>query len=44
MHEGGPVPEGADAVVQIENTEHVPPIEGSVKRVRIVKVGLTLRF
>ena len=36
---GGPVPEGADAVVQIENTEQLPPGQHGKRRVRIVKVG-----
>ena len=34
------MPEGADAVVQIENTEQLPPGQGAKRRVRIVKVGL----
>eukprot|EP00891_Asterochloris_glomerata_P008529 jgi/Astpho2/8529/e_gw1.00125.32.1_t len=34
---GGPVPEGADAVVQIENTEQLPPGQDGKRRVRIVK-------
>ncbi len=33
------MPEGADAVVQIENTEQLPPGQDGKRRVRIVKVG-----
>ena len=36
---GAPLPHGADAVVQIENTEQLPAGNGGQKRVRIVKVG-----
>jgi len=36
---GGPVPDGADAVVQIENTEQLPPSDAGSKRVRIVKAA-----
>ncbi len=39
MHTGAPVPEGADAVVQIENTEQLPERQDGEKRVRIVKVS-----
>ena len=34
------MPEGADAVVQIENTEQLPLGQGGKRRVRIVKVGV----
>lgn len=34
---GGPVPEGADAVVQVEDTEQISDGAGEVKRVRILK-------
>ena len=37
-HAGAPLPEGADAVVQIENTEKLPPGSDGQQRVRIVKV------
>ena len=37
---GGPLPEGADAVVQIENTEQLPPEARGRQRIRIVKAGL----
>eukprot|EP00884_Botryococcus_braunii_P007016 jgi/Botrbrau1/16315/Bobra.0066s0083.1 len=36
---GGPLPLGADAVVQIENTERLPPGPSGTKRVRIVKAA-----
>jgi len=36
---GAPVPEGADAVVQIENTEQLPERQDGEKRIRIVKVS-----
>ena len=35
------MPEGADAVVQIEETEQLPPSAGT-KRVKIVKVILSV--
>lgn len=38
-HTGAPVPEGADAVVQIENTEQLSERQDGEKRVRIVKVS-----
>lgn len=37
---GAPVPRGADAVVQIENTEQLPDRQDGEKRVKIVKVCL----
>ncbi len=43
---GGPVPEGADAVVQIEDTEFLGIGEGGLRRVRIkapVKSGQDIR-
>ncbi len=40
MRTGAPVPEGADAVVQIENTEQLPERQDGEKRIRIVKVSL----
>ncbi|KAK9840649.1 hypothetical protein WJX81_006905 [Elliptochloris bilobata] len=36
---GGPLPEGADAVVQIEHTEQLPPEPSGRQRVRIVKAA-----
>ncbi len=39
MHTGAPVPEGANAVVQIENTEQLPERQDGEKRIRIVKVS-----
>lgn len=36
------MPEGADAVVQIENTEQLPPSASGTKRVKIVKVILSV--
>lgn len=36
---GAPVPEGADAVVQIENTEQLPDRPDGEKRIKIVKVS-----
>lgn len=38
MPAGAPVPEGADAVVQIENTEQLPDRPDGEKRIKIVKV------
>lgn len=38
IYVGGPVPEGADAVVQIENSEQLPPAASGNKRVKINKV------
>ena len=35
---GAPVPKGADAVVQIENTEQLPDRQDGQKCVKIVKV------
>ena len=35
---GAPVPDGADAVVQIENTEQLPQRQDGEKRIKIVKV------
>ena len=35
---GAPVPKGADAVVQIENTEQLPERQDGEKRIKIVKV------
>ena len=35
---GAPVPEGADAVVQIENTQQLPDRPDGEKRIKIVKV------
>ena len=40
MHTGAPVPEGADAVVQIENTEQLSERQDGEKRIRIIKVSL----
>lgn len=37
---GAPVPRGADAVVQIENTEQLPDRQDGEKRIKIVKVFL----
>lgn len=37
---GAPVPHGADAVVQIENTEQLPDRQDGEKRIKIVKVFL----
>lgn len=36
---GAPVPPGADAVVQVEDTEKLPDGEGSQRRVRICKAA-----
>ena len=38
MNVGAPLPDGADAVVQIENTEKLPVGPGGQQRVRIIKV------
>ena len=38
MLPGAPVPKGADAVVQIENTEQLPQQQDGEKRINIVKV------
>ena len=37
---GAPVPEGADAVVQIENTEQLPNRPDGEKQIKIVQVGV----
>ena len=37
---GGPVPKGADAVVQIENTEQLESAPSGMRRVRILQVGV----
>ena len=39
MLAGAPLPEGADAVVQIENTEQLPERQDGEKRIKIVKVS-----
>ncbi|KAG2490454.1 hypothetical protein HYH03_011090 [Edaphochlamys debaryana] len=36
---GAPVPPGADAVIQVEDTQALPPGEGEQKRVRICKAA-----
>ena len=38
MPAGGPVPEGADAVIQIEDTESISASAAGQSRVKIVKV------
>lgn len=42
MPAGAPVPEGADAVVQIENTEQLPDRPDGEKRIKIVKVRFAM--
>jgi hypothetical protein len=39
---GAPLPDGADAVVQIENTEQLPQGPDGQRRVRIVKVRMCM--
>ena len=41
---GGPLPKGADAVVQIENTEQLPLAPSGNRRVKILQVCLKLDF
>ncbi len=38
MNAGASVPEGADAVVQIENTEPLPDRQDGERRIKIIKV------
>ena len=39
---GAPLPDGADAVVQIENTEQLPELQDGEKRIKIVRVSSLL--
>ena len=42
----GPIPDGADAVVQVEDTEGVEGISNGLKRIRVLKAaneGLHIR-